>query len=244
MKMKGVYIAVSSALMLFALAAAGCVNNNPTTTTNQTTAPPTTTPPITTLPPGTYYPGGGYGPGGMIGIGGMMGPGSGIYQPNAQRMTLAQATTIANNFIQSRTDLGFKLGEIMEFQYNFYVDYVESSTGLHGFEALVDPYTGDLYPEPGPSVMWNTKYGMMSGVLWGAASNATPMTVSPSQAQAYAQSFLDGYLKGSKVSDVSQFYGYYTLDFTLNGRTYGMLSVNGYTGQVWYHSWHGQYLGP
>ena len=238
MKNRGVLIALSSVLLL-TLAAAGCVVNNPTTTA---TNPPTTT--GTVAPPITYYPGGGFGPGGMMGSGGMMVPGTGTYQPNGQRLTLAQATTIATKFTQSRTDLGFKIGEVMEFQYNFYVDYVEVSTGIHAFEALVDPYTGDLYPEPGPSVMWNTKYGMMSGVLWGAASGTTAMTLTAAQAQAAGQSFLNGYLPGSKVSDTSQFYGYYTMDFTMNGKTYGMLSVNGYTGQVWYHSWHGQYLGP
>ncbi|PPD58033.1 peptidase M4 [Dehalogenimonas etheniformans] len=238
MKIRGVYIAVVAALMIFALAAVGCVTNNPTTTT----APPGTT--GTVAPPITYYPGGGYGPGGMMGNGGMMIPGTGIYDPNAQRLTLAQATAIANKFITSRPDLGFKLGEVMEFQFNFYVDYIETSTGIHAFESLVDPYTGDLYPEPGPSVMWNTKYCMMSGVLWGISAGTSPMSLTASQAQTTAQSFLNGYLPGSKVSDASQFYGYYTMDFTLNGKTYGMLSVNGYTGQVWYHNWHGLYLGP
>jgi hypothetical protein len=243
MKIHSKFITIFSvALLVLAIAASGCVTNNPTTPTNQTTNPPTTT--GTVAPPITYYPGGGYGPGGMMGSGGMMIPGTGIYQPNAQRLTLAQATAIANKFIQNRSDLGFKLGEVMEFQYNFYVDYIEINTGIHAFEALVDAYTGDLYPEPGPSVMWNTKYGMMSGVLWGVTVGTSPMSLTAAQAQAAAQSFLTGYLPGSTVSDTSQFYGYYTMDFKLSGKTYGMLSVNGYTGQVWYHSWHGQYLGP
>ncbi len=38
------------------------------------------------------------------------------------------------------------------------------------------------------------------------------------------------------------FPGYYTVDFEVNGQTAGMLSVNAYTGQVWYHTWHGQFL--
>ena len=38
------------------------------------------------------------------------------------------------------------------------------------------------------------------------------------------------------------FPGYYTTDFLLDGKPAGMLSVNGYTGQVWYHTWHGQFL--
>lgn len=199
--------------------------------------------PSTTVPPEYYYPGGGFGPGGMMGGGGMMSPGSGYYQTNGQRITFSQAHTIADQFIQNRSDLNFQISEMMEFQYNFYVVYAEIGTGIHAFEALIDPYTGDLYPEPGPSVMWNTKYGMMSGVLWGASSGSSPMTVTEDQAEKNAQNFLDSYLPGSKVTDAERFYGYYTLDFTRAGRIYGMLSVNGYTGQVWYHSWHGQYLG-
>ncbi len=29
---------------------------------------------------------------------------------------------------------------------------------------------------------------------------------------------------------------------TQNGKIIGMLSVNGYTGAVWLHQWHGQYV--
>jgi len=28
----------------------------------------------------------------------------------------------------------------------------------------------------------------------------------------------------------------------LNGNDYGMLSVNGYTGQGWFHTWHGTFI--
>ncbi len=223
MKNRKAFIALWSGIMVLVLAAAGCIA--PTTTPTQ------------------YYPGGGFGPGGMMGGGGMMQPGSGFYQPGGARITISQAATIASNYIQNRTDLGFRVGEIMEFQYNFYVDFIEISSGIHAFEALIDPFTGDLYPEPGPSVMWNTKYGTMSGMIWGAAPTGSPMTVTESQANNLAQDFLDGYLPGSKAGDVERFYGYYTLDFTKDGKIYGMVSVNGYTGQVWYHSWHGQYLG-
>ena len=38
------------------------------------------------------------------------------------------------------------------------------------------------------------------------------------------------------------FYGYYTLHFLKDGRIEGMLSVHGNTGQVWYHSWQGDFV--
>jgi hypothetical protein len=69
------------------------------------------------------------------------------------------------------------------------------------------------------------------------------MSVTEGQAEQYAQKFIDGYLPGAKVDQAERFYGYYTLHVLRDGQIYGMLSVNGYTGQVWYHSWHGQFLG-
>jgi len=105
------------------------------------------------------------GPGGMMRYGGMMGLGQ-PYQTGGNRITMDQATTIVDNYLKQIGDTDLKVDEIMEFQYNYYVQFSEKSTGINAFEALIDPYTGDLYPEPGPNMMWNAKYGMMSGVRW------------------------------------------------------------------------------
>jgi hypothetical protein len=37
--------------------------------------------------------------------------------------------------------------------------------------------------------------------------------------------------------------GYYTLDTSTDAKTNGMLSVNKVSGAVWYHGWHGRFLG-
>ena len=205
-------------------------------------------PPRTSQGPLYPYPQGGIGPGwimgsgGMMGAGGMMGPG-GPYQSGGKRITMDQAVAIVENYLARYGNTDLKADEIMEFQYNFYVQFSEKSTGIHAFEALIDPYTGDMYPEPGPNMMWNTKYGMMSGMMWGTPSLNAPMSVTEEQAEQYAQKFIDGYLPGARAGEVERFYGYYTLHVIRDGQIYGMLSVNGYTGQVWYHSWHGQFLG-
>ena len=77
-----------------------------------------------------------------------------------------KATEIVQNYLKDRNDPDLKVSEIMEFTYNFYLLFSEQSTGIGAFEALIDPYTGDMYPEPGPNMMWNTKYGAMSGMMW------------------------------------------------------------------------------
>ncbi len=193
------------------------------------------------LPQGGVGPGWIMGPGGMMRYGGMMGLGQ-PYQTGGNRITMDQATTIVDNYLKQIGDTDLKVDEIMEFQYNYYVQFSEKSTGINAFEALIDPYTGDLYPEPGPNMMWNAKYGMMSGVMWGTPGITAPMSVTAEQAEQYGQTFVDGYLPGAKVGEPERFYGYYTLHVLKDGPIYGMLSVNGYTGQVWYHSWHGQFL--
>jgi hypothetical protein len=68
------------------------------------------------------------------------------------------------------------------------------------------------------------------------------MTVTPEQAKAIAQQYLASSFSGTSAGDVDTFYGYYNVDVLSNGNPFGMLSVNGYSGQVWYHSWHGSYI--
>jgi hypothetical protein len=48
--------------------------------------------------------------------------------------------------------------------------------------------------------------------------------------------------EGPYELSANEFSGYYTLDFKKNGMILGMLSVNAFTGQVWYHSWHGGFM--
>ncbi len=68
------------------------------------------------------------------------------------------------------------------------MEFAEKSSGIGAFEALIDPYTGTLYSEPGPNMMWNTRYGMMSAMMWGTPDSSQPMTVTEEQAEKYARS--------------------------------------------------------
>ena len=59
-----------------------------------------------------------------------------------------------------------------------------------------------------------------------------------------AQAYLDTYVSDNLEVDqhADPFYGYYTLHVNRAGQTIGMLSVNGYTGEVFLHTWHGNLL--
>ena len=216
--------------------------------------PSTTTPPQTTTP---TYPNGGASWGC---IGGVWGWNNAATGTSGTPITIDVAVQTANNYVASLNNPDLAVDEVEEYTQNFYVLVKEKSTGNGAFELLIDKYTGSIGPEMGPNIMWNTKYGTTSGVTggimglirngimggmmggYGYGYSTGPMTVTVDQAKANAQQFLDAYYPGTTVGDVDTFYGYYHIDVLNAGTTFGMLSINGYTGQVWYHTWHGAYI--
>jgi hypothetical protein len=183
------------------------------------------------------------------------------YRPpgSAKALTIDQAVQDVQDYLKSAWGPELELAEVMEFDNQFYAAAREKSTGIYAFELLVNKWTGAILPEPGPNMMWNAKYGHMGGMMgggggwgWGGrqgyrsgpsfdAGNRMPVT--PERARQLAQQFLDEQLPGVKVEqDVDTFYGYYTMDVMKDGKVYGMLSVNGFNGWVWYHTWHGKFI--
>jgi len=196
----------------------------------------------------------GYGDGGYSGMmggphGGSYGYGGCGYGPigseNARpEMSVDDAKAQADKYLSSWGDANLAISEIMEFDNQFYIAFVEKDSGVGAFEMLMDKYTGTMTPEPGPNMMWNLKYGMMSERTAASDAPKVSMPVSLAQADADAQKYLDSYNQGFKAETGGDpFHGYYTLHVLEDGKIIGMLGVNGYTGQVWYHSWHGNYIG-
>lgn len=212
------------------------------------------------------------GPNGMMG--GTVGQGN---QSQGQAITLDQAVKDVQAYVDKTGNSDLVVDEVMEFQNNFYAIVKEKSTGIGAFEVLVNKANGSIFPEMGPNMMWNTKYGMFaagasglyggmmgqgqgmmngaSGMMGGSAqcqgtsggqSSVTaptgPMTVSADQAKTLAQQWLDQNQSGTTTESPDQFSGYYTVHTLKDGKVAGMLSVNGYTGQVWYHTWHGDFI--
>ena len=150
------------------------------------------------------------------------------------------------SFLDRSGNRDLRIDELMEFDRNFYALVQEKSTGIGAFELLVNKTTGAVAFEPGPDMMWNTKYSMMGGRMMGGSfrtgSASGPMSVTPDQATKIAQAWLDQSFGGHSAGTPDAFYGYYTFHFEKNGQIAGMLSVNGYGGQVWFHSWHGNFV--
>ncbi len=177
----------------------------------------------------------------------------GLLAPNvlpSREYDIAQAVEISEAYLASLNDPDLAIAEIMEFEQNFYVVFYEESTRIGAFEMLIDKETGRIFPEYGPNMMWNTKYGHHGGMMGGrggmmgggSRAQVGDILVGEGQAMLLAQEFLDEYYPGAVAEDAHPFYGYYTIHVERDGRVFGMLSVNGYDGEVWYHDWHGEYV--
>jgi hypothetical protein len=205
----------------------------PSTTNPQTTAPPTlTTPSQTTTTPIT---------------------------PN-------DAATIAQNYLNQIGNPNLEVKTVQEYTSTYYVQIVEKDTGIGAFELSVDKVTGAVVPMQGPTMMWDTKYGVigantMMGYLstgysgyggmmsrggmmnWLRGTPTAAMPISPSQAQSYAQQYLDTNYPGTTVGATTTYYGYYTMQVIgSNGSIVGMVGINGATGQVMDYTWCGTYM--
>jgi hypothetical protein len=177
-------------------------------------------------------------------MGGMMG---GLFSGGGQNIGMDRAVTIAQDVAGSYSGGGLAVDEVIEFSNNYYAAIREKSTGVGAFEILIDKSSGNVMQEP-PSMMWNTRYGMMPGGMMGGMmggagfGNSGPTNVASDQARQIAQRWLDANQQSDTANAPDAFYGYFTVDFQSGGKLAGMLSVNGYSGQVWYHTWHGSFI--
>ena len=207
-----------------------------------------------------------------IGNGMMNGAGLGGSQTdntaNAKPLTIDQAKQAVASYLARLNNPDLELKEIMIFDNNAYAHITEKSTGIGAMELLVDPTSQAVFPEYGPNMMWNLKYGHMGGSGYGgmtlapapragmgsggmmgggyynnSGSDSTTMAVTPEQALKITQQYLDQQFPGCQAAaDADPFYGYYTIDIHQNDQPTGMLSVNGFSGQVFLHTWHGTFI--
>jgi len=129
---------------------------------------------------------------------------------------------------------GLEVGEVMRFDNNYYAQLQEPD-GTLVTEVLIDPASGSVRPEMGPATMWNTRAAMGRGGGSGAEITAA-------QAQQIADEWLAEQGEGLTTDDPAEFPGYYTLHTVRDGEISGMLSVHNRSGDVWYHSWHGDFV--
>jgi hypothetical protein len=181
---------------------------------------------------------------------GMMGHNFNNNDQNIPQLTMDEVDLSIDQYLEDLSDPDLILSEIMIFDNHAYAQIIEESTGIGAMEVLVDPQSKQVYPEQGPNMMWNLKYSSMSGMMMGSGPNSNnsdltleDMTVTSDEAVEAAQAYLDQYQPGKQADEHTDlFYGYYTLHILNGDEVVGMLSVNGFSGQVFYHNWHGDLI--
>jgi len=172
---------------------------------------------------------------------------------NTEKLTIDQIKLEVNNNIQ-RYASDLEVSDIFVYKdTDYYVSIKEKDTGRGAMEILVNPYTGQTYPEYGPNIVWNEKYDMRNGygMMGGTARNnysrySYSRGASERVNKEEAVKAADEYVKSNISKELSvsgtgyEFYGYYTFHINNDNKIVGMISVNYYTGEVWYHNWHGE----
>lgn len=238
---------------------------------------------------------GNYSQGGMMG--GAYGQNSNLSNNTGDKLDLSVLKQNVEHYISNYNE-DLMIGDIFIYEdTDYYFSIMEKGTSKGAMELLVNPYTGTVYQEFGPNMMWNLKYGMMGtgnmmglgnssyfgnmmgngnssnfGTMMGLGNNSyagnmmgfsnrwanmqsygfsnnlldeknlsTDSTLTLEEAKVLAEKYIASNYSSeySIENDAHAFYGYYTFHLDKNDSAAGMLSVNGLTGAVWFHTWHG-----
>jgi len=188
--------------------------------------------------------------------------------PNIEPVPFNKAEAAIEAYLDNFENKALEINEIIVFDNQTYARIIEKDTGIGAFELIVDPSTLFVYHVQGPNILWNLKYGslrssgigegvIIDGVLSAVSYqdiggyttnnlyvNGIDMPVDTNEAIMIAKEFVAGIGDGLYVEEnPKRFYGYYTLHTLKDEILFGLLSVNGYTGQVFIHTWHGDFIG-
>jgi hypothetical protein len=119
----------------------------------------------------------------------MMGNMMALYYPESKPITQDVAMKNMENFSRQYGS-NTEIDDVMAFSSNYYGVVKDTASGQDIAEILVDRYSGSTYPEPGPNMMWNTRYGA------GRVQNGSS-SYDLAGAKKLAEGFLTGYLPGS-----------------------------------------------
>jgi hypothetical protein len=176
-------------------------------------------------------------------------------------LTIENAAMIAQNYVTNLGNSNLSVKEVDEYSTCFYAQVIENNTGAGAFELTINNNTGAVAAEQGAMMQWNTKYGINSTGMMGYLTNGTgnmmgsggmmnwlrgtpttTMAITMDQAKTAAQQYLNNSYPNTTFGQVSTFYGYYNMQVLKGTNFYGMLTVNGQTGQVLYCSWLGTFM--
>jgi hypothetical protein len=194
-------------------------------------------------------PGPGPGPGSHMGGGmgsGMMGAGSmvsdmigntisdGFLDVLHSLTTADQARAAMQAFITS-SNSSLKISELWEYG-TLYKAELSDTNGAMAFDLIADKFTGVVMPEMGMSMMLNASYGKGMYKTSGFGRN---LTVTPTQATADAQTFINNNGLEYMLGQPEAYPGYYKFHTTSGGAFGPDIMVDGYNGQIWMNTLYG-----
>lgn len=137
---------------------------------------------------------------------------------------------------------GMMSGGMMSGCMNGSGDSADGSMDMSGAAGMMDMSGGNGSMDMSGNGMMDQSNmgGMMGGD--GQTAATTDMPVKKDAARDKAQKYLDRQLPGTVAGEPVTFYGYYTIKIEKEGKPFGILSVAGDDGQVWFHSWYGAFL--
>ncbi len=187
-------------------------------------------------------------------------------QNTTKELTINDAATAAQNYLLTLGNPNLGIKTVQEYTSTYNAQVIEKDTGAGAFELAIDKYTGAVTPMPGPTLMWDTKYGttadgmmgylttgetrynygMMGGyggmMNWLRGTPTITMQVTTQQATTIAQQYLNTNYPGTTVGNAATYYGYYAMQVQSGGNIIGMMGINGATGQVIYYTWCGTFM--
>ena len=183
--------------------------------------------------PGTGHMGGGMGSG-MAGAGGMV---QGMMANTLSYGYLDvlnpidtpdEARAAVQAFINT-SNSGLQISELWEYGTMYKAELMDTK-GVMAFDLIADKFTGAVIPEMGMSMMLNASYGKG---MYKTPAFGKNLTVTPAQATANAQAFMNNNSLGYTLGTAEIYPGYYKFH-TTDGSSPGMdIMVNGYNGEVW-----------
>jgi hypothetical protein len=157
----------------------------------------------------------------------------------ATAITLEEARQQAAAFA-AKVGSNIEVAEVLEFERNFYAVLVEKDTGRGAMEIMANRYGRGISLEAGVDMLWNLKYGP---AMRRKTADSTDNTLTLEEARQAAGEYLGTKLSGATLQeDGYSFYGYYSFKYSVDGKTAGILSVNGLTGEVRLHNGQGAFL--
>lgn len=162
------------------------------------------------------------------------------YRPESINLSRKEVIELSQRLVRERYGSRFTIEDMLVYTNSpYYLVLREKNQKKAAFGLMFDPVRGVVYPEYGPNMFWNQRFGMAFMMGWNQETAREP--INKKTALANAEEFAHN--NGLTVKNEGyQFSGYYSFYLEDKNQPLGLVSVNSYSGEVWVHNWHGNLI--